>query len=130
VPRDLYLELANDGPRRIHHFWDEPWWRGAFVVRVLGVDQERIEKYESVEMAAPWDATPDAELYGTYWGWAQQFFEAGSMLSQGKGDRSKFVHCFLNSYGMSVRQEFFWALRFAWGRATLHPRLWWRGMRR
>lgn len=126
-PRDLY-DWLEETPEAFHHFWDEPWHPGAYVVRIFGGPAE-LGDCPAISYLALWDHRPDVQLYGEKraW-WAFQLFEAGSMLSleDDRWERGKFVHCFLNSHGMSVRDEFFWALRFAWGRATLYPRLWWR----
>lgn len=126
TPADLYGWL-DERPGWTHHFWDEPWWPGAYVVR-LDRTQADVGECPAVSHLAFWDERPDQALYGEFWIDAIEFFEAGSILSLKENDweRGKFVHCYLNAQGMSVRDEFWFALKFAWGRLTLRPRLWWR----
>lgn len=139
-PAEFYFDMAEkinaDSEEGLvplmHHFYDEPWWPGAYVVRVRltdgAVTQAAVEECGAVEQAVPWDPAPDQEVYGDFFGWATRFFEAGSLLSLSNISQGKLVHCYLNAQGLNVRQEFVWALRFAFGRATLRPRLWWRSL--
>lgn len=117
---------------RVHHFWDEPWHPGRYVVRVQAADPSvRWTLFDAPGVGAvrEWDATPDEELYGEEWGDVSRFFDAGSRLAESNLTdwyARKLVHCLLNQRGMSEWQEGLWALRFAWGRFTVKFRVWWR----
>lgn len=127
-PSEVYQWL--DGPARlVHHFWDEPWWPGAYVVRLLGT-QADLGDCPAISHLALWDERGDESVYGETWApWAFQFFEAGSILSMKDSDweRGKFIHCYLNAQGFDNRDEIRFALDYAWKRLTLPLRLWWRG---
>jgi len=139
APEQFYDARSGEDERRpymAHHFWDEPWHPGAYVIRIADLDDEGFPDFTELPVVAEvreWDAGPDEAVYGDWAFWAFQFFQSGSMLSVGwpKGSRmqAKFVHCFLNSHGMSELDEFRWALRFAWNRLTIRPRIRWRQWR-
>lgn len=125
-PQALYQAL-REWPVRSHHFWDEPWWPGAYVVRV-NVRRDRglvdlLESRSDVDHVVPWDVTPDAEFYGETWPHVRDLFETASMLADvDDATATRLLHCFLNARGMSERDEAKWALRFAWGRLTIKLR--------
>lgn len=118
-PQEVYDYL--DYCPLYHHFWDEPWWPDAYVVRLLApLGDYGIDRCGAVDHFVEWDATPDEELYGEDWGRVRDFFHAASALGeQSSWKRRKLVHCFLNSQGMSVWDEFCFAVRMAWQRATI-----------
>jgi hypothetical protein len=114
-PSELYHWLPRQ-PESTHHFWSEPWWPNAYVVR-LRTDISYVGECPVVAEVVEWDDEPDAQAYGDYWPWAQRFFEAGSMLSAARHPE-RFVHCLLNAHGLGARAEIWFALRYAWRRFT------------
>ena len=137
-PRELYEWLGEHGMHvaSVHHFWDEPWNPGAFVVRLKDLDGDwrEVEGCAFVAGVYSWDSAPDETLYGAGWPYVQEFFKAGSIL--GTGDPApdhfwhvKLVHCYLNAQGMGEYQEARWAWRFMWNRLTIRPRIRWRNLR-
>lgn len=123
-PQALYADMSQ-WPARFHHFWDEPWWPGAYVVRV-NVRRNLpalLEGRDDVDHVVEWDATPDAEFYGAHWAHVRDLFETASLLaSVDEQTATRLLHCFLNARGMSEREEARWALRFVWGRITIKLR--------
>ncbi len=138
-PWDFYRLCSDlgDSVSSAHHFSNEPWHPGGFVVRAL-CDKEalaQIRSYGGAEWVRPWEGEQaDRDLYGNYFDWVMKFFEASSMLAyigQTPKERrwftSKLVHCVFNARGMNRWQEFKWGLRFAWGSAVVNLRIaWWR----
>jgi hypothetical protein len=122
--RDFYEALPSDLAVSAHHFWDEPWWPRAFVIRVRTSNPERLKKIYGVDHVVPWDAEPDRRLFGEYWPSARAFFQSSSVLSlSGNPDMDlKLVHCFLNARGMSERDEARFAARMLWERLTIKLR--------
>ena len=119
-PVDLYDWLDENEVEfgRVHQFWDEPWWPGAFVVRIE-TDTDLTE-CDAVDNAEPWDWKPDAEHFGERFDTAMSFFQASTALNLPNfRGQNKMVHCFLNAQGMSRWDEFKFAVRYAWGTATL-----------
>lgn len=115
-PADFYQWL-NDRQivvERVHHFWDEPWNPGAYVVRVESYFRD-VRWYRNGRVFA-WDAEPDRQLYGEKFDAAMAFFQAGSTLVPSKWETGKLVHCFLNAQGMSWTGEVRWHLRQAYRR--------------
>lgn len=121
-PSELYDSLSRR-PTEFHHFWDEPWWPGAYVIRLRGITRAQAERCPAVHHTVRWDSAPDEEAYGDDWRAARQLFELGSTLSLAEDRRAKFVHCFLNAHGMSRWAEVRWALHYAW-RSALLPLRW------
>lgn len=111
-----------------HHFWDEPWWPGAYVIRVLSERHVELEGLPGVDHVAAWDEGPDEELFGETWPYVRKLFWLSSAISNTKDDRFtlKLVHCILNARGMSEWDEAKFAVRLFWNRLTIKPRLWWR----
>lgn len=106
--------------RRRHHFFNEPWNPGAFVVRVeTEVWSSDAWLIPGVKNIYEWDAAPDEALYGPKFDLAMEFFEAGSRLNPSPWEREKFVHCFLNAQGMSWGDEVRFHLRVAYKRVKL-----------
>jgi hypothetical protein len=129
-PKDIYdwLGRAEGAPDHVHHFWNEPWWPGGWVVRVRGSNAD-LNRHPGVVEVIQWDDEPDERLYGEqWWDWVQGFFEASSVIAARKEDRlnTKLIHCYLNARGLSVWQEAKWALGFFWNRVTINWRLRWR----
>lgn len=120
-PGDLYNWMSNGHqPPHAHHFIGEPWWEDKWVVRMRGADRERVEECSAVDHVVTFDPSQDEAMYGEYWPWAQQYFEASAMLFQlDERYAEKFVHCYLNARGMTHWQEARFMLRFAWRRATI-----------
>jgi hypothetical protein len=130
VPGELYEVFGANKllPKSFHHFWDEPWHPGRYVVRVLPLTEDRLKLSRIVRAAmtagivetwCQWDASPDEILFGAEWRVVCGFFNAGSAVTWAPGTQRKLVHCFLNAQGLSVREEFFFALRFAWDRLRI-----------
>lgn len=123
-PSELYDWLVAEGLMadrtsvHFHHFWDEPWWPGAYVVRLSAAGD--IAPCEAVDHVVAWDSKPDADLYGDRWPYVQQLFQGASNLAPLEGwNLYKLIHCVLNAQGMSVRQEAAMMTRFVWGRMTI-----------
>lgn len=104
-------------PEVAHHFFDEPWWPGRYVVR-LRTDVD-VSECPAVQEVVDWDDEPDAEAFGDYWPWAQTFFEASSMLSLRGEDPHQLVHCTLNAHAINGWREVRWMFAFAIRRAIL-----------
>lgn len=115
--------------QQLHHFWDEPWHPGRYVVRIKvagrmrGELAEILAEHSAVEAFGEWDATPDERLYGELWPTAASFFTAASTVASvappGALLHVKLVHCYLNAQGLSPAQEARWALAFAWNRLRM-----------
>lgn len=112
-PSEVYEVI--DTRRTHHHFWDEPWWPGAYVVRLHG----EAPQHEAIDHWEPWDETPDAEHYGRGFGPAMRFFQAGSDMASIEHRPSQLIHCYLNAQGFSRWQEVRWAVAYAWRSAWL-----------
>lgn len=129
-PRSIYsleeeLQLIS-----YHHFGNEPWWPGRWVVRVrVSIDRAeeayaRIAGLPAVVELVPWFGVEDEQvLWGHAFESAMAVFYGASRtaaLSSTKKiqnwNRDKFIHCILNLNGGG---DFRWALRFAWGRVKL-----------
>ncbi len=104
-----------------HHFWDEPWWEGRFVVRFQGrrglaewnakVLIDWLEGCPEVDHVVRWDATPDEQHYGEAWISVARFFQVSSQLAcTGLRANGQLVHCFLNARGATPLEE----ARFGW----------------
>lgn len=133
TPLPLYRRLdplLSFGGGFVHHFYDEPWWRGAYVVRV-GVTEDlnaevkaALASYPDVVEWARWESVHDEQTFGSYWPWAASFFQAGSVLStaanQTQAHRGKMVHCYLNAQGLSWGAE----IRFHIREALMRTWLW------
>ena len=124
TPQEVYDYL--DYCPLYHHFWDEPWWPGAYVVRLLApLGDYGLGDCDAVDNFIEWDASPDEELYGDSWREVRDFFHSASKLGPVSAfERRKLVHCFLNSQGMGGWDEFKFHARMVWQRATI--RLRWR----
>lgn len=108
TPTDFYEQLA-EWPWSAHHFWNEPWWPRAYVIRIL--TDERPDG-PLIDHVVKWDDAPDAEYFGQYWPWAQRFFEASSILAGGTPSQlSKLTHCLANAHGVDGWAEIRWHLR-------------------
>lgn len=86
---------------RIHHFYYEPWHPNGVVVRVEGPSKWMLDNFEWEK----WDPSLDER-------WLR-FFDAGSRVGlNGLEHRAKvkLVHCLLNSWGMTVWDEFKFSL--------------------
>lgn len=119
TPADLYNWLPRQ-PQSAHHFWDEPWWPGAFVVRLRGPRASTVERCPLVEEVVEWDPAPDQDYFRDEWKAAEAFFAASSALPlKPLGGTGKYLHCFLNARGMSTWQEAKFAFRFGWNRLTI-----------
>jgi hypothetical protein len=102
-----------------HHFWDEPWWPDAYVVRVHGPLKD-LAKCDAVDHLVVWDEEPDGTLYGESWIRVARFFEAAADLGEvSTAERHKLVHCFLNSQGMSWTDELRFFFRGIKGRISM-----------
>jgi hypothetical protein len=128
VPEEVYRWAGTGAIDLYHHFWDEPWWPGAYVIRMEGVNRSDIEECPSISHLQLWDEGPDRRLYGNYLPWVFGFFQEGSVLSEvirhDPAHQEKMVHCFLNAQGMSVLGEAWFALRFALRRVRMQFRIW------
>lgn len=135
-PRDLYAAWEDDRlvPHGLppHHFWDEPWWPGRYVVRAtVYLDRRLITDQPGVDHWVYWADSPgsedgDREAYGKDFEAAMKFFAASSHLE--RASKTKLVHCFLNARQMSQGAEMRWALLFALNRAwfvVMDPRAPW-----
>lgn len=133
--RETYESLSELGVKRVHHFGNEPWHPGRWVVRVEVEDQadeflETVTAWDAVDVAGPWTREQDdRDLYGSYFDWAMDFFQASSMLATAgetpeevTANSHKLVHCVLNAHGQSDTK---WALKHLIGRARLMVRLSW-----
>lgn len=123
-PSDLYVHLNEDPqPERAHHFSDEPWWPGAFVVRVKGVDRDRILACDAVDHVVSWDATPDEDKYATAWPQMEAFFQCCSALAYAEEDWSlMMVHCLLNARGLGPKEEARFGCRLWWNRTKMRAK--------
>lgn len=120
--REIYAAADDFGVDSIHHF-QEPWFIGGFVVRVLPSNNASREDLQD-QFAGRWiiwDATPDERLFGGDWPQVRAFFEASSRLRLSRGGwyERKLIHCALNSWGYSQRDELRFFLRMAWGRVRI-----------
>ena len=121
-PYAVYRWLGPQHLHDHHHFWDEPWWPGAYVVR-LWSPTSALDGCPAVDHVVEWDATPDEQLYGTDWGYVRQLFQAASDLSPLEyPETEKLVHCVLNAQGMTERDEARFVARFLWHRLTIKLR--------
>ncbi len=126
--------LVYDGLERVvpdhgllfHHFWDEPWWEGRYVVRLECGQWSRrtvenwLSSIDGINHVAVWDATPDEQHYGDDWPLVAEFFKVSSLLAAtGKPSNGQLVHCFLNAQGISPLREALFASRFARGRLSI-----------
>ena len=119
-----YVEfLPGDKVLMFHHFWDEPWWRDAYVVRIALDDDTDVclDDYPGSDHIVPWDSTEDEALYGPLWPYVCEFFRASSVTA-GSDLSLKLVHCLLNAHGMSERDEAKFAGRLLWNRLTIKLR--------
>ena len=117
-PAEIY-SVVPDGVI-YHHFWDEPWWPHAYVVRVCTDDTSWFADLAAVDHFEPWDASQDAELFGPAWPNVSAFFMVASSISnQDPRMVHKLVHCMLNARGMSELDEAKFAASFLWGRLTI-----------
>jgi hypothetical protein len=109
-PADFYAWLDDHGSvDHLHHFWDEPWWPSAFVVRLLNYEGSDLAECQAVDHQVTWDVTEDEELYGDTWPLVKDLFQAQSRLAaEGESlwTSRKLVHCFLNSRGYDNFDEF------------------------
>lgn len=106
-PAELYADVKDYGHR--HHFWDEPWWPRAYVVRLHDYRGPALSVHPAVDHVADWDPSEDAELYGELWGPVRDFFEASSEIAaRGANDLElchKLIHCLLNARGFDHPDE-------------------------
>lgn len=131
---DVYTAVRDGAPDggviNSHHFWDEPWNPGAFVIRLetepggladalLEAVSERVDVREVV----PWDSAPDAEMYGGYWPHVRDWFHLSSVINSSllrdappaarASWSAKLIHCFLNQQQLSPWGEAKFLARFA-----------------
>ena len=110
-----FYESVGGQPDGSHHFWDEPWWPGGWVVRVPGgdVDAWRVPS-SHVDHVIVWDASRDERLFGAGWPAVQRLLSAASALTPGvlRLEResqeqflSKLIHCLCNAQGFSYVDE-------------------------
>jgi hypothetical protein len=120
----FYAAIPRGSIESFHHFWDEPWWPGAYVIRIKTDDPAPLSTYPGVDHVVPWDVSEDERLYGEQWPYVEIFFWASSAISTSRdlGSTSKIVHCVLNARGMSERDEAKFAVRFLWDRLTVKLR--------
>lgn len=112
-PSELYEYLDGDC-LSFHHFWDEPWWEGAYVVRVWNPGPDPA-LCDAVDHVVDWNEEPDEELYGEQWPDVSAFFMAGSALAPlPPFEQRKLIHCLLNAQGMSWADEWRFHLRYVW----------------
>lgn len=117
-PSEVY-DYLDGWSGSYHHFWDEPWWEDAYVVRVLSPLRD-LEKCEAVDHVVRWNEEPDEELYGEDWPAVQMFFTAASALAPTDTfTQRKLVHCFLNTQALSWGDEIRFHLSEARSRITL-----------
>jgi hypothetical protein len=123
-PTAFYRAIPTGSIDLFHHFWDEPWWPGAYVVRVLGGDPDVLATYPGADHVVPWDVEPDERLFGDLWPYVAQFFWASSAISNSTDPKLtiKLVHCILNARGMSERDEARFAAGLLWNRLTIKLR--------
>jgi hypothetical protein len=122
-PFDFYASIRGVDHGLVHHFWDEPWWPKAYVVRVQTEDISPFEGNPCADHFEPWDASPDENAFGWCWPYVANVFNESSMLAdQDEAMTSKLVHCMLNARGMSEWDEARFAARFLWQRLTIKLR--------
>lgn len=136
-PWDIYRDIARDaepkpgteGVKRLHHFGNEPWAAGRWVVR-LEVENpdaefgEWVDNHSAVERYGPWEGEQaDRDLYGPMFDVAMDYFQASSTfaaraqsIAQREWMRDKLIHCTLNAHGGGDSR---WALRYLWDRWRL-----------
>jgi hypothetical protein len=131
--REFYKAIPVGSLSLYHHFWDEPWWPNAYVVRVASEDADAYRSYPGVDHVVPWDASEDEAAYtAQWWPYVAEFFCLSSIIAAGGRSESldmKLVHCFLNARGLSEWDEAKFAARLFWNRITIKPRLRWRALR-
>jgi hypothetical protein len=124
---DSFTEQDAEAIVSRHHFWDEPWWENAYVVRFQVSETLALEDRPDVDHVVTWDAGPDEEQYGGAWKAVSMFFHTSSSIAcVGSGNakddewlRRRMVHCFLNAQGMSQLDEARFHARALWGRLTI-----------
>jgi hypothetical protein len=122
-PFDFYAAIHSLQYKRVHHFWDEPWWPKAYVVRVETDDVYSFEDNPHVDHFAPWDVSADEQAYGWCWPYVSRIFHDSSLLADvDEAVAHRLVHCMLNARGMSEWDEAKFAARFFWDRLTVKLR--------
>lgn len=126
-PDRFYAAMLLDKVASFHHFYDEPWWPGAYVIRVLTTNGRELAQLPDVDHAALWDSRPDEQQYGDDWPWVADLFQASSALADNRDPLRtlKLVHCLLNARGMTERDEAKFAAHLLWNRLTIRARLRW-----
>jgi hypothetical protein len=122
---DFYQRASELWPcEQLHHFWDEPWWPDAYIVRInTDASAPFLASLSGVSECVLWDSSEDEQAFGPAWDSVAYFFHASSMLAnQDPRMALKLVHCFLNARGMSERDEARFAARLLWNRLTIKLR--------
>lgn len=120
---------ADETIETFHHFWNEPWWPGAYVVRVRAHNADHLKRAVGADHIVPWDVSDDEAFFRDLWPHVMRFFEHSSAIAASndpdlKRDAmlEKLIHCLLNAHGMDVPDERRWARSFLWGRMTIKLR--------
>ncbi len=117
---ELFLLHRDEIGPGLHHFWDEPWNPGAFVIRVQGVPMQDLAALPGVKTVLPWEGEQaDRDLYGDWFDPAMRFFSASSEMALAPPLAGKMVHCYLNQSQFSWWDEVWFHLREARDRIRL-----------
>lgn len=117
-----------------HHFGDEPWHPGRWVVRAQVAPRRDVEfmdildDLDGIIDVGLWSRVEDdRRLYGDYFTFAMQFFQTSSLLACNPNGAmtSKFVHCVLNAHGVG---DLGWGVRYVLRRIRLQFWLAWQSI--
>jgi len=114
-PDPFYAAMGE--VNRFHHFFNEPWWPGRYIIRLDTDDHtiDSLERLPGAEEVMEWDPSDDEELFGVGWDWVCEFLQASSCLAAMNERRDmtgKLLHCFLNARGMNIHDEIAFARLF------------------